>query len=72
VFDLRIANNTRGEIVVVDGANRVISSSRTRIFGDDFINWNWLPLYDGINSISVEGNCTVIIEWREPVKCGDF
>lgn len=72
VFDLRIANNTSGETIVVDGANKVISSSRTRIFGDDFINWNWLPLYDGMNSISVEGNCTVTIEWREPIKCGDF
>ena len=68
-----IANNTSDEEIILDGANRVVSSSNeSRIFGDDFINWNWLPLYDGVNPITVEGNCTVTIEYRHPIKCGEF
>lgn len=70
---LRLANNTRRETIVLDGANRVISSSSTsRIFGDDFIDWTWLPLYDGANTIEVIGNCEVTFEYREPRKIGEF
>lgn len=68
-----IANNTLDEVVVLDGANKVVSSSRTsRIFGDDFIDWQWLPLYNGKNEIKVEGNCTVTFEYREVRKVGEF
>lgn len=68
-----VKNNIKGETVVLDGANRVVSSSRTngRIFGDDF-SWQWIPLFEGTNTISVIGNCTVKFEWREPIKTGEF
>lgn len=69
---LALTNNTSGEKIVVDGANKLISSSSTRrIFGDDF-NWVWLELYDGKNEITVEGNCTVTIEYREVRKVGEY
>jgi hypothetical protein len=67
-----IKNNTSSEEIVIDGANRLISSKNTRrIFGDDF-DWNWLPLYDGKNEITVEGNCKVSIEYREVRKVGEY
>lgn len=73
VATLRLANNIRRETIALDGANRVISSSSTtRIFGNDFIDWAWLPLYDGTNTIEVIGNCTVTFEYREPRKIGEF
>ena len=74
VFDTLVKNNIKGETVVLDGANQVISSSRPngRIFGDDFVGWNWIPLYDGQNELSFTGTCTVTIEWREPRKIGEF
>lgn len=65
INDLRIKNNSAGETIVLDGANRVVSSSATRrIFGNDFINWQWLGLYNGKNEITVIGNCTVTLEYR--------
>ena len=72
-FDTLVKNNIKGETVVLDGANRIVSSSRTsgRIFGDDFV-WQWIPLYEGKNELSFEGNCTVAIEYRYPIKCGEF
>ena len=73
VVDMVIKNNSATETVVVDGANQIISSSSPRrIFGDDFVNWAWLPLYDGKNELTVEGNCDVIIEYRTVVKCGEY
>ena len=69
---LSLSNNTSGERIVVDGANKLISSSSTRrIFGDDF-NWVWLELYDGKNEITIDGNCTVTLEWREVRKVGEY
>ena len=70
----KVKNNFTNETIILDGANQVISSSRTdgRIFGDDFINWTWLPLFEGTNTLSVIGNCKITIEWREPIKCGEF
>ena len=68
-----VAHNSVNETIVLDGANRVVSSSHTsRIFGDDFASWNWLPLYEGENPITVIGNCEVTIEYRYPIKCGEF
>lgn len=68
-----VANNIKGEKIIIDGANKLVSSSRTngRIFGDDF-TWHWIPLGQGENAITVIGNCTVTIEYREPIKCGEF
>ena len=67
-----LINNTSGEKIIVDGANKIISSSQTRrIFGDDF-NWQWLELYDGKNEITIEGNCDVTLEWREARKIGEY
>lgn len=71
-FDSLVKNNIKGETVVLDGANRVVSSSsESRIFGDDF-SWNWIPLYEGKNELSFVGNCTVTVEYRTPIKCGEF
>lgn len=68
-----VKNNNTTETVILDGANRIISSSSVnRVFDSDFVNWNWLPLLDGKNEITVEGNCTVTFEWREPHKVGEF
>jgi hypothetical protein len=67
-----VKNNTDTEKVVLDGANKIVSTDRTRrIFGDDF-NWQWLELYDGKNEITIEGNCEVTLEWREVRKAGDY
>lgn len=67
-----VKNNNATEIVIIDGANQIISSdSANRVFDDDF-NWTWLPLLDGKNEIAVEGNCTVTLEWREVRKVGEF
>jgi hypothetical protein len=68
-----IKNNTSTEKIILDGANQIVSSSNTgRIFGDDFVDWRWLALYDGTNNIAVEGNCTVTLEWREVRKVGEW
>lgn len=83
VVKLRITNNVRNEVVILDGANKIVSSwslndddiltqNTARIFGDDFVDWAWLPLYDGINTIEVIGNCEVTFEYREPRKIGEF
>jgi hypothetical protein len=69
----RVANNTLDETIILDGANKVVASSRvSRIFGDDFIDWDFLPLYDGRNQITIEGNCSVGIEYREVRKVGSY
>ena len=68
-----VKNNNSTETVVLDGANKIISSSSARrIFGDDFENWRWLELHDGKNEIAVEGNCEVTLEWREVRKIGEW
>lgn len=67
-----VKNNGSTETVILDGANKVLSSSSTRrIFGDDF-DWKWLPLYEGKNEIMVEGNCDITFEYRTVVKCGEY
>jgi hypothetical protein len=67
-----VKNNTSTEEIVIDCANRIISSSNTRrIFGDDF-NWMWLELFNGKNEITVEGNCEITIEYRTVIKCGEY
>ncbi len=67
-----LTNNDSGEIIVVDGANRLITSSKTnRIFGDDF-NWSWLELYDGKNEITISGSCEVTLEYRCVRKLGEW
>lgn len=67
-----VKNNNGTETITLDGANKIISSSSVnRVFDTDF-NLNWLPLLDGKNEITVEGNCTVTFEWREPRKIGEY
>lgn len=67
-----VKNNNSTETITLDGANKIISSSGVnRVFDIDF-NLNWLPLLDGKNEITVEGNCTVTFEYRCPIKCGEF
>ncbi len=69
---LEVINNASGETVTVDGANQIIKTSLTRrIFGDDF-NRVWLELYDGKNELTVDGNCTVTLTWRESRKVGEY
>lgn len=64
-------NNTLTEEIVLDGANKIVSSNSVRrIFGEDF-NWQWLELYDGHNEITIEGNCEVELEYRTVIKCGE-
>lgn len=71
-FDTLVKKNNKGEKVVLDGANRVVSSSsESRIFGDNF-DFKWIPLYEGKNELSFVGNCTVTIEYRTLIKCGEF
>ena len=68
-----VKNNSSTEVMTLDGANKVVYSSNTRrIFGDDFVNWHWLELYDGKNEITIEGNCAVTIEYREVRKIGEY
>lgn len=71
VFDSLVKNNVVGEKVILDGANRVVSSSSARIFGDNF-DFNWIPLYEGKNELFFEGNCVVTVEYREVRKVGEF
>lgn len=69
---LELTNNTIGEKIVVDGANKLITTTTAnRKFGDDF-NWTWLALHDGKNEITVTGNCTVEISYREIRKIGEY
>lgn len=68
-----VKNSTSTEVITLDGANKVVSSSNSRrIFGDDFANWQWLELHDGKNEITVLGNCEVKLEWREVRKIGEY
>lgn len=68
-----VKHDAPNENVVVDCANKVISNSNMRrIFGNDFENWQWLPLYDGTNEITIEGNCEVKFEFREVRKIGEW
>ena len=69
----QVGMNVPGEIITIDGINRIVSSNRTtgRVMGNDF-NWKWVPLVEGENKIKVIGNCTITIEYREIIKVGDF
>lgn len=68
-----VKNNNSTEVITLDGANKIISSSSTRrIFDNDFENWQWLELHDGKNEIEILGNCEVTITYRTVVKCGEF
>jgi hypothetical protein len=71
--ETRVGMNVPGEIITLDGANRIVSSSLStnRVFGNNF-NWQWLPLVEGENKIKVIGNCTITIEYREIIKVGDL
>lgn len=65
-----VGKNIAQEIVILDGANKVVASNReNRIFGNDF-NWQWTSLTPGENTIKITGNCTIKFEWREPRKVG--
>lgn len=71
--EMEIKNNLANEIITIDGANKIIHSTKAgRIFGTDFTNWSWLPLYDGKNVITITGNCTIEISYRAVIKCGEY
>lgn len=74
-----VRNSVAGETVTIDGANKLIYSSRTdRTFGTDFgtddvhNQWVWLPLVDGENTITVTGKCELTLEWRCVRKVGEW
>lgn len=66
-----------GEEIILDGANKVVSSSIKldttfgRTFGNDF-NWVWPPLSYGENNFVVTGKCKIRFEWIEPRKVGSL
>ncbi len=66
-----IKNRVRGEKIVIDGTNEIISTGTTAVIGDNF-NWNWMPLAIGDNTIEIIGNCKVTFEYREIMKVGDL
>lgn len=69
---MAVKNNGSTEDIVIDGANQLVTSTNTRrIFGDDF-DWSWLPLYDGKNELTIEGNCDIELAYREVRKVGDY
>lgn len=72
-YKLILNHNIVGETIILDGANKIVSSSRLagRTLGNDF-TWNWLPLLNGQNKITVIGNCEVELEFREPIKIGEW
>ena len=69
----QVGMNVPGEIITLDGANRIVSSNRStnRVMNNDF-NWSWIDLIEGENKIKVIGNCTITIEYREIIKVGDY
>ena len=67
-----VKNNAGTEKIVLDCANKIVSSDRVRrIFGDDF-NLQHIELYDGRNEITIDGNCEITLEWREIRKIGEY
>lgn len=69
-----VSGGEPGEIITLDGTNKVISSNQdeiVKIMGDNF-NWEWFALAPGINNITIAGNCEVKLEWLEPRKVGDL
>ena len=68
-----IKGNTANETIIIDGANKLMFTEMDgrKILGDNFA-WKWLPLIRGDNAIRIVGNCTVTLEWREPIKLGSF
>lgn len=69
--EMIVKNNNLTEKIIVDCANKVISSDSKRVFGSNF-DWNLLTLYDGTNILTIEGNCDVSIEYREARKVGEY
>lgn len=69
----RVGMNVPGEIITLDGANKIVSSnlSTNRVMNNDF-NWSWIDLIEGENKIKVIGNCTITFKYREIIKVGDY
>lgn len=74
-----IKENIPGETIIIDSANKIITSDRTvsRFFGDNF-NWVWPKLTYGDNKFSVSpipksSNAPLVtFKYRYPIKCGQF
>jgi hypothetical protein len=67
-----LKGHTPGEIITVDGANRLITSNKpNRIIGDGF-NWQWLPLQNGENTIVWNQHCKIELCWRDIYKIGEW
>lgn len=81
-----INGNTSKEKILIDSANKIITSSnKSRIFGEKF-NWVWPRLYYGSNDFTLNVSTsntsqyppvdvkypTVGVSYRYPIKCGQF
>lgn len=69
-----IAGGALGETVILNGANKIISSTNNNqlnTIGDDF-NWEWPSFVAGDNTLAVTGNCKIKFEWLEPRKVGSL
>lgn len=72
-----VAGGTKGETIILDGANKIVYNKTqtdkgvVNIIGDAF-NWEWLPLAYGTNDITITGNCKIKFEWVEPRKIGSL
>ena len=74
-----INGNTSKEIISIDSANKIITSSdKSKIFGKKF-NWVWPRLYYGSNDFTLNvsiGNTSqypiVTVSYRYPIKYGQF
>lgn len=72
--EIIIAGGALGETIILNGANKVISSTKNnqlKIVGDNF-NWQWPSLVTGENILTVTGNCKIKFEWIEPRKVGSL
>jgi hypothetical protein len=78
--NIKIINNTTSQIVSINNCNinetivmdcdndKIISSSGRVLIND----WNieFLEITNGVNNITIEGNCTILMEYRLPIRVG--
>lgn len=67
---VQVVNLTSNEQIMLKSNQIITSSISHRIFGNDF-NFTWLRLIAGQNTLSVNGQGTITISYRYPIKIGD-
>lgn len=65
-----VTNIVANEVITMSGHQIILSDKNTRIFGSDF-NFRWLRLQPGVNSITVTGNGSISIQYRNYLKVAD-